>query len=479
MSDTGRIKVLNIDLIINKKNVSSNTEELLEMEKNKNINRRQFLKNTAAAAAFTIVPRHVLGGAEHTPPSEKLNIAGVGIGDMGAVNIKNVETENIVALCDVDDEYAAKTFNAYPNAKKYRDFRKMLEEQKDIDAVIIATPDHTHAVIAMAAMKAGKHAFCQKPLTHDIYEARMLTEAAHKYNVVTQMGIQGHSDEGIRLICEWIWDGAIGKVREVEAWSSLTYYPAGHEWWSSKCSSRPQETPPVPATLDWDLWLGPAPYRPYSPCYHPAVWRCWWNFGSSMLGDRGCHTLDAVFWALKLKYPTSVEASSTDLNDETYPVASIVRYQFPARGEMPPLTLTWYDGLRPPRPDELEEGRTLGAEEGGVLFKGDNGKLMCGVYGENPRLIPESKMKEYKKPAKTIARVTGGHEQDWLTACKSGKQAGANFDYSGPLTEVVLLGNVAKRMNTKLHWDGENMQVTNIAEANQWVRRPYRQGWTL
>jgi predicted dehydrogenase len=450
------------------------------MSQKKNINRRQFLSGAAATAAvFTIVPRRVLGGPGHTPPSEKLNIAGIGVGGMGASNLRNVEGENIVALCDVDDKYAAKTYSKYPNARKYRDFRRMLEKQKDIEAVIIATPDHTHAVIAMEAIKAGKHVFCQKPLTHDIYEARSLTEAAREAKVITQMGIQGHSGEGIRLICEWIWDGAIGTVREVDAWSSLTYYPPGHAYWSSKCTSRPKTAPPVPPTLDWDLWLGPAKYRPYHPCYHPAVWRCWWDFGCGMLGDRGCHTLDAVFWALKLGHPITVEASSTNLNEETHPIASIVRYKFPARGNLPPLTLTWYDGLKPPRPEELEEGRRMGHEEGGVLFKGDNGKLMCGVYGESPRLIPESKMKAYKQPAKTLPRVTGTHEQNWVRACKSGKPTGANFDYSGPLTEVVLLGNIAKRMDRKLSWDGENMKVTNVPEANELVRLPYRNGWTL
>lgn len=261
----------------------------------KNINRRRFLVGTAMTAAATIVPRHVLGGAGNIAPSEKLNIAGIGVGGMGKSNIMQLESENIVALCDVDHEYAAETFKRYPKAKVYTDFRKMLDKQKDIDAVMIATPDHTHAVIAAEAMRRKKHVYCQKPLTHDVYESRMLAKLAKETGVTTQMGIQGHSMEGGRLICEWIWDGAIGKVTEVDAWCSLSYYPFGHEWWSSKWSRRPKETPPVPATLDWDLWLDPAPERPYHPAYHPGVWRCWWDFGCGMMGDRGAHTLDPVF----------------------------------------------------------------------------------------------------------------------------------------------------------------------------------------
>ncbi len=446
---------------------------------NQHISRRRFLATTATTAAVTIVPRHVLGGPGHTPPSEKLNIAGIGIGGMGKGNLRQLESENIVALCDVDHNYAAGTFKRYPKAKVYTDFRKMLDKQKDIDAVVIATPDHTHAVISMEAMRRGKHVYCQKPLTHDVYESRMLAKTAKETGVATQMGIQGHSDEGGRLICEWIWAGAIGEVREVDAWCSLSYYPFGHAGWSSKWSRRPKETPPVPSTLDWDLWLGPAPKRSYHPAYHPAVWRCWWDFGCGMMGDRGAHTLDPVFWALKLGHPTSVEASSLDLNPETHPVASIVTYKFPARGDLPPVKLTWYDGLRAPRPIELEDGRRLGNVEGGALFKGSKGKLMAGVYGEGARLIPESRMKEYKQPPKTIPRVKSSHEMDWVRACKDGQPAGANFEYSGLLTEVCLLGNVARRVDARIEWDPVNMKVTNLPEANKYVRTQYREGWSL
>jgi len=443
------------------------------------ISRRRFLTATATSAAFIIVPRHVLGGPRGAAPSEKLNIAGIGVGGMGKSNLRELESENIAALCDVDQAYAAETFKRYPQAKVYTDYREMLDKEKGIDAVMIATPDHTHAVISMEAMRRGKHVYCQKPLTHDVYEARMLAKAARETGVTTQMGIQGHSDEGARLICEWIGDGAIGEVHEVDAWCNLSYYPFGHAYWSSKWSRRPEDTPPVPATLNWDLWLGPAPQRPYHPAYHPAVWRCWWDFGCGMMGDRGAHTLDPAVWALKLGYPASVEATSLDLNPDTHPLASVVTYQFPAREGLPPVKLTWYDGLRAPRPPELEDGRQMGHAEGGVLFKGTKGKLVGGVYGESPRLIPEGRMKEYKLPPKTLPRVEGTHEQDWVRACKTGQRAGADFEYSALLTEICLLGNLAKRVDARIEWDGPAMKVTNLPEAQKYIQTPYREGWTL
>jgi predicted dehydrogenase len=444
-----------------------------------NLTRRMFLGATAAAAAaFTIVPRAVLGGPRNITPSEKMNVAGIGISGMGAGNLKNLESENIVALCDVDFAYAAKTFQRYPGAKTYKDYREMIEKQKDIDAVLVATPDHTHAVISMAAMKAGKHVYCQKPLTHDVYEARMLAQAAKENKVATQMGIQGHSGEGVRLVREWVEAGLIGEVREVDAWCSLSYYPWGHAGWSSKYSARPADTPPVPPTLDWDLWIGPAPMRPYHPAYHPAVWRCWWDFGCGMMGDRGAHTFDPVVWALKLGAPTSIEATSCGNTPEVHPLSAIVTFRFPARGELPPVKLTWYEGTRPPRPENLEEGRKL-PDEGGALIKGTKGTIMFGVYGNSPRIFPESKMKEAKLPEKTIPRVNGSHEQDWVRACKSGQPAGADFAYSGPLTETCLLGNVAKRIDGRIEWDAANLRVTNSPEATRLVRTEYRKGWSL
>jgi hypothetical protein len=349
----------------------------------------------------------------------------------------------------------------------------MLEkEDKNIDAVTVATPDHIHAVASMMAMKMGKHVYCEKPLTHSIYEARMLTEAARKYKVATQMGNGGRSDEGVRLICEWIWAGAIGPVREVHVWTDRPVWPQGID--------RPEETSPVPSTLDWDLWLGPAPYRPHvgNETYYPFVWRGWWDFGTGALGDMACHFIDPAFWALNLGHPTSVRAMSTSVNSETAPSASVIEYEFPARQNMPPVKLTWYDGdLKPPLPAELEPGRSL--RGGGSLFVGDDGKLLCRGSGTSPRLIPESRMKAYERPPKTIPRIEGGHHQDWLRACKDGKPACSNFDNAGPLTEMVLLGNVAVRAGRKIYWDGPNMRCTNLPEANQYLRREYRAGWTL
>jgi predicted dehydrogenase len=443
-----------------------------------NLTRRTFLAAAATAAAVTIVPRHVLGGPRQMAPSEKLSIAGIGVGGMGGGNLRQLETETIAALCDVDHAYAAPTFQRYPQAKVYKDYREMLDREKGLDAVLVATPDHTHAIISMAAMKAGKHVYCQKPLTHDIYESRLLAQAAKEARVATQMGIQGHSMEGARLIREWVEAGLIGEVREVDAWCSLSYYPWGHAGWSSKYSERPKDAPPVPPTLDWDLWIGPAPMRPYHPAYHPAVWRCWWDFGCGMMGDRGAHTFDPIFWALKLGAPASIEATSCGNTPEVHPLSAIVTFRFPARGDLPPVKLTWYEGTRPPRPEDLADDRQMPGEGGAILI-GSKGKIMCGVYGEGPRLFPESKMKEAKLPEKTLPRVNGSHEQDWVRACKSGQPAGADFSYSGPLTEACLLGNVAKRMDARIEWDAANLKITNLPEANRYVRTEYRKGWSL
>ncbi len=438
---------------------------------NHRLSRRNFVKSATAAAAFTIVPRYVLGGARIVPPSEKLNIAGIGIGGRGEGDLDDVGSENIVALCDVDKNYAGRVFKKYPNAKAYTDFREMLEKEKNIDAVVIATPDHTHAVITMMAIKMGKHVYCEKPLTHSVYEARMVTQAAREAKVATQMGNQGQATEEHRLLCELIWDGAIGKVSEVHSWCNRPISQRGIE--------RPKETPPVPETLNWDLWLGPAPYRPYHPWYLPFSWRGWWDFGTGVLGDIGCHQLSPIFKALKLGYPTSVEASCSGVNTETAPLASIIRYEFPARGDLPPVSLTWYDGgLMPARPPEFEDGRRLGEADDNLLV-GEKGKIL------GHRLIPESKMQEYKKPPQTLPR-SPGHHREWINACKGGEPAGSNFDVAGPLAEVVLLGNIAVRLSqklyetgVKLYYDGPNMKITNLPEANQYIKSEYRQGWTL
>ena len=433
--------------------------------------RRDLMGQAAAVAAFTVVPRHVFGGQEHTPPSEKLNIAGIGIGGRGEGDLHECGSENVVALCDVDDAYAARVYTKYPQARKWHDFRKMLDAQKDIDAVVIATPDHLHAPIAMAAIKRGKHVYCEKPLTHSIWEARQVAEAAREAGVATQLGNQGQASEENRLVSEFIADGAIGPVREVHAWCNRYISPRGID--------RPKETPPVPGTLNWDLWLGPARNRPYHPCYLPFSWRGWWDFGTGVLGDIGCHQLDPVFRALKLGYPTTVEACSSGVNEETAPQSSIVRFEFPEREGMPALTLTWYDGgLMPQRPPELEEGLRFGNADDN-LFIGDDGKML------GHRLIPESRMKDYKKPPRKIPR-SPGHHKEWLIACKGGPPARSNFDWAGPLTEVVLLGNVALRMEKQLyekgltlHCDGPNMRITNLPEANKYLRDEYRNGWAL
>jgi predicted dehydrogenase len=442
--------------------------------KSNGISRRSFVKGTASAiAGFTILPRFVLGGANFKPPSEKLNIACVGIGGQGKENLKGCEGENIVALCDVDWRYSSSVMEKYPDAKKYKDYRKMLDEVKDIDGVIVATPDHTHAVIAMAAIKMGKHVYVQKPLTWSIEEARKLTVAAREAKVATQMGNQGHSSEEMRVVCEMVWSGVIGQIREVHVWTDRPLWAQG--------ILRPADSPTLPEGLDWDNWLGPAPVRPYNPVYHPFAWRGWMDFGTGALGDMGCHIIDQAYWALKLDRPSAVEACTSYRvikdwqrikNNETYPDASMVRYEFPARGELPAVNLTWYDGgLKPARPAELEKERRL--SENGVIFIGDKGTIAEG------RLIPESKMKDYQRPPKSIPRIVGTHEQNWINACKGGPAACSNFEYSGPLTETVLLGNIAIRAGKRIEWDGPNMKVTNIPEANEFVGRQYRNGWSL
>jgi len=430
---------------------------------------------------FQIVPGHVLGLNGATSPNEKLNIAGVGIGGQGGHDINQMKSENIVALCDVDSAHAAGLFKQFPNAKTYRDFREMLDKEKGIDGVVVGTPDHLHAFVSIAAMQHGKHVYCEKPLTHSVWEARQMTEAARRYKVATQMGNQGQASEGTRRLAEWIQAGAIGPVAEAHIWTDRPSNGLFNEYWPQGIA-RPKETPPVPSTLDWDLWLGPAPERPYHPAYVPFKWRGWWDFGTGALGDIGCHSFDPVFRALKLGAPLSVEASSSRVNEETYPLASIVTYHFPARGDMPPVKLTWYDGgLRPPRPEDLEDGRSLPTT--GMMLVGKDGKIVGERFGG--RIIPDARRTEFQDLPKTLPR-SPGHYKEWIDACKGGKPGGSNFDWAGPLTETVLLGNVALRlrmreeMTTKrLLWDSANMRFTNSDEANKYLRREYRKGWSL
>ncbi len=444
--------------------------------RDRQIDRREFLGGAASVAAFVIVPRHVLGRGQ-TPPSEKLNIACIGVGGRGGHNVKGVSGENLVALCDVDTRRAGEILAEFPQAKRYTDWRRMFDElEKDIDAVAVSTPDHTHAVAAMAAIKRGKHVYCEKPLAHSIHEIRALMKAAREHKVVTQLGNQGHSFNDIRMFCEWIWDGAVGNVTEVHATCGSVH---------CRIDDLPKlaEKHEVPAELDWDLWLGPARWRPYHPMYLPGSWRSWMPFGSGTIGDWVCHVVDPVFWALDLGAPKTVRAEAKGYDPErhgdTFPMGTVVAYEFPAKGSRGPVKLVWFDGEeKMPRPPELEEGRDV--PRTGAIVIGDQGKIMYGSHGAGgKRIIPEAKMKEYKLPPEKLPRVRNHHE-DWLGAIKTGTRAGSDFDYGGPLTEIAQLGIIATKMlGQKLEWDGPNMRFTNCDEANQHLNPPYRQGWTL
>ncbi len=463
------------------------------------LTRRQFLRGTAfSAAAFMVVPGGVLGLRGAASANQKLNLAGIGIGGQGGADLGQMESENIVALCDVDKNHAAHIFTKYPKAQQFTDYRQMLDQVKEIDGIVVATPDHHHAFAAMEGIKRGKHVYCEKPLTHSVWEARRLAAAADEAKVATQMGNQGQASEETRRLCELVWADAIGKVHEAHIWTDRPSQGLFNEYWPQGVA-RPTDTPPVPATLDWDLWIGPAPMRPYNPAYLPFKWRGWWDFGTGALGDIGCHAMDPVFRALKLGAPLSVQGASTRVNQETYPLGSIVTYQFPARSDspqaincyfkglsgaaaggvaMPPCKLTWYDGgLRPPRPDGLPNGKQMG--DNGRLLVGDNGFIL------NDTIYPESRAKEVGEIPKTIPR-SGGHYKEWIAACKGGQPAGSNFDWAGPLAESVLLGNVALRVQLredltlyKLLWDSAALKFTNLDDANRFVRRDYRAGWSL
>jgi len=439
----------------------------------------------AAAWSVTVVPRHVLGGPDHLPPSERVRVAGIGAGGMGggdiATHAKN--GAEIVALCDVDDRRAAGSFAAFPKAARYKDFRRMFDKEANrIDAVTVGTPDHIHAVASAAAIRAGKHVYCQKPLTHTLVESRTLTQAARAAGVMTQMGNQGHATEGARLTNEWIQAGVIGEIREVHTWSDR----AGLLW--KQGIGRPAETPPVPATLDWNLWLGPVRERPYHPIYAPVGWRGWWDFGSGALGDMGAHIIDHPVWALGLGPPAVVEARATldgtilpgnRRNLETYPIASIITFEFPARGDHPPVTLTWYEGgLMPPTPPEMARAKGWRRlHDNGVLYVGTKGKMHHSSHGGMPQLLPSELHEAAVKVPKTMKR-SPGHYEEWLLACKGGPKPVSNFDYAGPLTEILLLGLLALRApGRRLEWDSANMKIKNAPELNPFVHIEYRKGW--
>ncbi len=483
--------------------------------------RRKFLGTTVTAlAGITVVPSHVIAGLGYRPPSDKLNIAGIGVGGSGYLNLKRMETENIVALCDVDAEYAGRnSFREWDTVPRYTDFRLLFEKEKNIDGVMIATPDHTHALPALTAMRLGKHVYLETPLTHSVFESRILATTALRSGVATQMAIQGNSGNGIREICEWIWTGVIGEVTRVDAWTSRSFGP--------RPLKRPKKEMRVPKTLNWELFTGPAAYRPYNEIYHPWNWRPWWNYGTGTLGETGCHILDPAFKALHLKYPAAIQASSGTVTLDCAPDAEIVTFEFPARDNLPklslpPVTVNWYDGgLKPPRPDELADNEMMGDEAGGCIFYGSKGKIMCGTGAANPVLLPVTEMEHFARPERILRRIhaplEGGHEQDWIRACKEDPgnrvEPTADFVYSGPLTETVLLGVLAVRMQSlgrKLLWDADRMLFSNIGDddllrivteenfeivkgdprperkeltrpasptVEEWVRHTYRQGW--
>jgi predicted dehydrogenase len=472
--------------------------------------RRNFIKNMGvAAAAFTIVPRHVLGGNGFLAPSDKLYIAGIGVGGKGESDIASFHKSGkaeIAYLCDVDDRRAAKSVQNFPKAKYYKDYRQMLDkEHKHIDAVSVSTPDHNHAVQALAAMQLKKHVYVQKPLTHDIYEARVLTEAAKKYKVVTQMGNQGASGDGVRQLMEWYKAGIIGDVHTVYCWTNRPVWPQGIPW--------PTTTAPIPKELDWNLWLGTAPYKEYIDKLVPFNWRGWWDYGTGALGDMGCHIIEPPFRVLDLLYPTDVTASVGSVYVDEFkrgyfpegcPPSSHVILNFPARNGKPAVKMHWMDGgIQPERPEELGANERMGDGGNGVVFIGTKGKMMCGTYGMYPSLLPTSKNQEVNVP-QTIKRIPGGaegHYAHWVEACIAGygkMELSAPFEIAGPLTETVLMGNLAIRShdirkprqdnpnqfdypgrNIKLLWDGANMKITNFDEANQFVKREYRAGWKL
>lgn len=440
--------------------------------------RRKFIRNNLLSGlGFTILPASVISGLGHQAPSDKLNIAGIGIGGKGRWNLQGMNTENIVGLCDVDWHYAQTCFDEYPKAKRYVDWRQMFDEMGDtIDAVMIATADHTHAAIAAAALTMDKHVYCQKPLTHSIYESRLLTRLAEEHKGATQMGNQGNSGDGVRAVCEWIWNGEIGEVKEAHSWTNRPIWPQGQE--------RPNQVMIVPETLNWDLFIGPARDRPYHSTYTPWNWRGWWDFGTGAFGDMACHVMDPIYRALQLDAPYSIQGSSSPMNTESAPQSEVVRFDFAARKDlkkikMPPVAVHWYDGgLMPDRPEGMEEDdQLINDGMGGCMFIGTKDTLICDTGGFNPRLL-SGRIPEVKPYLRRISGATGyidgPHEQDWIRACKETPEnrveGSAHFGYSGPFNEMVLLGVLAIRLQgleKALDWDAEHMTFTNIGSSDE------------
>ncbi len=426
------------------------------------INRREMLKSTTLTGVGVWLSRGPDTWADGRSPNEKLNIAIVGAGGRGASNLAGVAGENIVALCDVDQRRAAASFAKYSSVKKFHDFRKMLDEMdKQIDAVVVSTPNHIHAPASVMAMKMGKHCYCEKPLTHSVYEARLAARVAAEQNVATQMGTQIHATDNFRRVVELVQSGVIGPTREVH----IRLNGGG------TADDRPKERPPVPSGLNWDSWLGPAPYRPYHPCYVPHDWHYWWDFGGGPLGNMGCHYLDLAFWALDLRHPTTIEAKGPPVHPESTPRPLTIRWEFPARDKLPPVTLTWDHGRS--RPPFWEQHKLPDWAWG--AFVGSKGMLL--VNYSKHTLWPASRFADFQPPEPSIS-ASMGHHKEWIVACKTGSPTTCSFDYSGPLTETVLLGNVAYRCGKRIHWDPVNLKVTNAPEANQYVQRDYRNGWT-
>jgi len=497
------------------------------------MNRRRFLQSTGTAAAGLVLPRRLLGGPGHVPPSEKVNLAFIGTGSQGLrVMFGFLSQPDVqgVAVCDpnrqssdypqwgrgefcnsvrkllgtnsgwewlspndpvdltrtvkatagtcgreparqiVEAYYAKqKEAGAYKGCAAYSSYRDLLEKEKDVDAVVVGAADHLHAAIAIASMKKGKHVYGQKPMTRTVYEARRMAEAAREAGVATQVAIGNQASESTRVLCEMVWAGAIGPVRQVINWSSRPFWPQGVD--------RPKEEPPVPEGMDWNLWLGPSPERPFHRLYHPFNWRGWHDFGGGAIGDMGCYSFDTIFRVLKLEAPSAVESSSSEATPETYPKACAMHFDFPARGDLPPVKVTWYDGgLKPPRPAEFGAKDRMRAE--GMLFVGDKGAILCGFTGDNPVLLPESRRKEFEPPPKTLPR-SPGNEREWIDACKGAKTVpGANFVFTGSVTETIMLGNVALRTGERIAWEREPMKASSSA-AQKIIRPEFRAGWDL
>ncbi|UCG26893.1 MAG: Gfo/Idh/MocA family oxidoreductase [Bacteroidales bacterium] len=481
--------------------------------------RRSFIKRSSSVVAgLSIVPRYVLGGRNFIPPSDKITVACIGVGSQGTrvmLDFLRQPEVQVVSVCDVnkgsedfiewgkheirnkvrellrDDSWGRnltgalagmnpaqeivnrfyamqKDLSGYEGCSAWTDYRELLEKGKDVDAIIVGTPDHLHTAISVKAMTMGKHVYCQKPMTHTVYEARRMAEVAEETKTATQVATGNSASEATRLLCEWIWSNAIGPVRDVYNWSTRPFWPQGIE--------RPHVDEEIPAHLNWNLWLGPAPYRTYHSVYQPFVWRGWYDFGTGAIGDMGCYSFDTLFRVLKLRAPARVDVSSTTRFEETYPAAAILHFHFPAREEMPPVTVHWYDGgLKPEKPEELGD---LEFDDEGLLLVGDRGKILCGFSGGRPHLIPEKAMETFVQPPKTLPR-SAGHNEEWIAACKGGEPAGANFMFAGPVTETILLGNVALRTGKTITWDSKNFTVTNDKAANDLLHMPYRNGWTL